>query len=414
PDEVIDTFVQLGHERLEASVGEHPFKPQGYPAWQPEGEQNNLAGHLVFFDIAENQAGQIEVREISLSAIWRQAVAGSSYDFFRKINPNLLPWHPERDVLTPAECLFGVVEEEKRSQDKQARALASRLRFSDGRAVSAVELRNPVTLKILSSPKPPCPALYFHHDQDRRQRRYIAKTELSAQNHRPNGRKVYLHHPQREIERQNWQTRNSDNLDQKMRCQPIQKGQTFYFHIDFDNLSQAELGLLLRSLYPDSTYRHRLGLGKSLGLGTVAVNIEGMFLIDRIKRYESLELDSPRYHQIFSGTTTAATPAWADFYPLEAQCLEQASSPILESCFYNDNTLIEPNTLKILQTVGNPDKLHPNTPVSPPLLLEQRHDPESESFKWFAENEQRDKQAALPLIEAGHTLPTLEQWRGRR
>ena len=412
PNQVIDNFIKLGTERDEASEGQYPFKPQGYQNWQPQ------AGQLVFFNIAPDEAGQIYVSEISLSAVWRKLVTGSSHDFFRKINPDLLPWNPDRDELTPAECLFGVVEEDKNPANKQARALASRLRFSDACPVTdEVLLSHPVTLKVLSSPKPPCPAMYFHHDQER-QRSHIAKTDLTSQKHRPNGRKVYLHHPRQHLEKKGkyhyWESRESEHLDQKMRCQPLQSGQTFYGHLDFDNLSQAELGLVLRSLYPDSTYRHRLGLGKALGLGTVAVTIAGLFLIDRLQRYSLQGLDGPRYHQVLRGTTPQPSPPpWAKFYSLEAQVLAQASTNLLDSAFYRDSTLINQSTLAVLQTVGNPDALKPDTPVSPPLLVEQRNSPELETFAWFAENDKPNKQAALPIIEAGKKLPTLNQWNKR-
>jgi hypothetical protein len=259
--------------------------------------------------------------------------------------------------------------------------------------------------------------MYFHHDRER-QRRYIAKTELASQKHRPNGRKVYLHHPRQDTAKkgkyQYWESRESEHLDQKMRCQPMQKGQRFYGHIDFDNLSQAELGLLLRSLCPDSTYRHRLGLGKSLGLGTVAIEIEELFLIDRLQRYSLEGLDSPRYHHVLRGTATLQSPLpWEQFYPQEAQVLAQATTKLLDSSFYTDNTLINQATLNILQTVGNPDSLKSNTPVSPPLLVEQQNAPELETFAWFGENDDRGRQAALPIIEAGKELPTLTQWTKR-
>lgn len=415
--QALDNFVTLAKERETASEGEHPFKPQGYTDWHPQ------AGQLVFFDIAQDVQGQIYVSEISLSSIWRKRVEGSSHDFFRKIHQDCLPWNPDRNHLTPAECLFGVVEEKKRDTDKPARpeekkrdtdkparALASRLCFSDAQAVETVQLMPQVTLKILSSPKPPCPAMYFHPDNVR-QARYIKKTELSYQKHRPNGRKVYLHHPPNEVNKvgnQYWESRSAEHLDQKVRCRPMQKGQTFYFHIDFENLSQAELGLLLRSLSPDTSYRHRLGLGKSLGLGTVAITLEGLFLIDRLQRYSLMGLESPRYHQIFHGTSLpSSSPPWARFYPQEAQVLTQAITSVLNTPFYTDTTLIDAQTLKILQTVGNPNSLHPQTPVSPPLKVGQP--PEKETFKWFIENDRPGNQTALPAIQAHQKLPTLKQ-----
>ena len=40
----------------------------------------------------------------------------------------------------------------------------------------------------------------------------------------------------------------------------------FIFRIRFDNLSRRELSLLLYSLRPAELFRHKLGMGKSIGL----------------------------------------------------------------------------------------------------------------------------------------------------
>ena len=39
--------------------------------------------------------------------------------------------------------------------------------------------------------------------------------------------------------------------------------------VDFDNLSPRELGLLLYALKPAEGFRHKLGMGKPIGLGGV-------------------------------------------------------------------------------------------------------------------------------------------------
>lgn len=50
---------------------------------------------------------------------------------------------------------------------------------------------------------------------------------------------------------------------------------------------------MVKSLRPSPEFRHRLGLGKPLGLGTVEVAIEGVFLIDRVARYTKDPLGAP-------------------------------------------------------------------------------------------------------------------------
>jgi CRISPR/Cas system CSM-associated protein Csm3 (group 7 of RAMP superfamily) len=347
----------------------------------------------------------------------RQYLKDTTYDFFRAIDRDLLPWgetrrhhltKTERSYrLTPAECLFGVVEEQEEGAAEAARNLAGRMRFSDARAIGEVDLmKNEVTLKILSSPKPPSPSMYFHHKNDKEKRRYISKLDLNAEDHRPNGRKVYLHHWKKlkQFKTNEWKTQDeNDRRDQKMSCRPIKKGD-FYFHLDFDNLSEAELGLLLTSLRPDEKFRHRLGLGKSLGLGSVEVEIEGVFLIDRVQRYLSDSLDAPRYHEVYRGPTPDKKDEWVALYPQEAAAWNKVTD---WQGIPDDTTLIDGETLRLLKTVGNPDNLQ--VEVKPPMRSGQG-DPEDETFKWFGENDKIGAKAqTLPVIKPGKPLQTLNE-----
>ncbi|MEN9849039.1 MAG: hypothetical protein RL368_1779 [Pseudomonadota bacterium] len=406
PTAVIENFCTLAKERHDEDEN-LPFLPKGYESWQPK------SGQLVFFDICEN-AGKIEVSEISFSSIWRKLIKGESHEFFSQIDPDLLPWNPLRDSLTPAECLFGVVEDGKNKETKQARALASRVRFHDAVSTKQVKPENPVkpelvTLKILSSPKPPSPAMYFH-PSDPKQERHIKKIDLTLGQHRPNGRKVYLHHAATDIQEKPWITANGDNLKQKVRCQPIAAGENFYFHVDFDNLSEAELNLLIHSLYPSDAFQHRLGLGKALGLGSVKIDIMGVFLINRAERY-SLEgfYETARYHQTLRGTIESTE--WGVLYPTEFEALKTATE-LKSSDFYADKSLIDKTSLNLLNTVGNPAKLQNGVSVKPPLTNEHVREKkeEEETFQWFGKNENlpnHQNSQALRPIEADQALPTL-------
>lgn len=396
PTAVIENFCTLAKER-HAENENLPFLPKGYDSWQPK------SGQLVFFDICEN-AGQIEVSEISFSSIWRKLIKGESHEFFSRIDPDLLPWNPLRDSLTPAECLFGVVEDGKNEEAKQARALASRVRFYDAVSTKQVKLEPAsVTLKILSSPKPPSPAMYFH-PRNGGQGIHVKKTDLTLEKHRPNGRKVYLHHAATDIQKKPWITANGENLKQKVRCQPIAAGENFYFHVDFDNLSEAELNLLIHSLYPSEAFQHRLGLGKALGLGSVKIDIMGVFLINRRERYSFKGFyETARYHQTLRGT--AEFTEWEVLYPTEFEALKTATE-LKSSDFYTDKSLIDKTSLNLLNTVGNPTKLKEEISVKPPLTNQQVSE-EEETFQWFGVNERSQHPQALRPIEANAALPTL-------
>jgi hypothetical protein len=76
----------------------------------------------------------------------------------------------------------------------------------------------------------------------------------------------------------------------------------FEFTVDFENLSDAELGLLLLTLQPNllgeqaleevgvsSQLYHHFGMGKPLGLGSAEVKIKSITLFKDCQRYQSLE-----------------------------------------------------------------------------------------------------------------------------
>lgn len=414
-DTVIARFESLAKERYDVTGGELPFTLAGYPKHSLQ-----LApGELVFFDVDERG----EVCEISRSAIWRRAVPGDSYEFFRgvdrEVGPNLLPWSEDRRDLSPAEALLGVVQEEKSNPSLSARNLASRLRFSEGLPpegiIPQVE-EQATTLKILSSPKPPSPAMYFH-PRSEGDNRYIKKADLSPTSDIPNGRKVYLHH--RRNDRRPWASEHpDDDPGQKLRCTPLKANQSFYFHIDFDNLDNAELTLVVRSLVPSPEFRHRLGLGKPLGLGTVRVDIEGLFLITRELRYGMGALEQPRYHRLWRPARVNGSALPKQTYSLE---LRRLSEPGVEDqigfepeqAFFWNPALIDVTTLDLVNTVGNSQKLEPTVPVHTPLCLGQ--DVEDETFHWFVENDRarkpdqlaRNPHQTLSPVKPGECLPRL-------
>jgi CRISPR-associated protein (TIGR03986 family) len=327
---------------------------------------------LFYFDVDENGS----ICEISLSAIWRKRLPDSIHDFFKE-NGNeksdLLPWNKHRHNLTPVEALWGVVENDKDQDTKSSRNLASRLRFSDGLPASGVSAENqveaPVTLKILSSPKPPSPAMYFNDGS----RKLIKKQELQAGKHQPNGRKVYLH--QREQvnaskDKALWQTRDKTvHTKQKITICPLRVGQVFKFHIDFENISKAELGLLQASLQPGNSYLHKLGMGKPLGMGSVELKIEGLLLVDRLARYQLEGLDTPRYAK-----------AWV----CDGHEVVDAKQTGKLSGYHWDETLIDKSSRQNVQASGDPSKQKPHVSVTYPM--QQGQEEETEGFQWFVNN----------------------------
>jgi hypothetical protein len=347
----------------------------------------------------------------------------SVYEEFKRIdnNKNLLPLgKPHRDPikedtkLTPAELLFGFVSQENsedKEKDKQAEPksynFASRLKFSDAFCLTTLKIEDLLgqqTLKILASPKPPSPAMYFKAANGN----YIAKEKLNPAFHKPNGRKFYLHHPvavNNIPKNQNWETKEKTdedkNLKQKLSCTPIGTGTKFYFHIDFDNLDWDELSLLEKALNPDGSFVHRLGLGKPLGLGSVKLKICGLFFIDRVNRYR--DLTSLRYSEVHGNYVDTWTEVndLETLYPMENQAIYEADNN--NNKF--SNKFIDNDSLNVLKILGNPALLPAKTPVTYPYSTTeeppQRPNGEQEGFKWFGNNH---SQTLEPVVDS---LPTL-------
>ncbi|PZN81186.1 MAG: TIGR03986 family CRISPR-associated RAMP protein [Candidatus Methylumidiphilus alinenensis] len=411
PTSIVDKFLLIAKTQHKADES-LPFLPQAYCLIQ--NRETFLAdGDMVYFDI--NDQGQ--VTEISYSSIWRKPIDRTIHEAFARIYENLVPWgYTDRKDLTPAECLFGVVEGGDKKVEKAKKAnqdlppssknLASRLRFSDAHSAEPEKIKTlkPMhepekgyQLKILSSPKPPSPAMYFQNGK------HITKAELDLSLHKPNGRKYYL--PQQEAPQPGtpaWVSLNTqENLSQKVRCHLLDKGQTFYFHIDFDNLSNAELCLLQKALTPGEAFRHRLGLGKPLGLGSVTVKVCGLFLIDRAKRYGSEDWDTQsRYAWVDpSAWIGQEAVALSNLYPTEAAALGQSlEKPLLDE----DLSYIDQATLNILHALGDPPAYHP---VRYPFEGDNPNI-ETEGFKWFVSNDKKrgDQRQGLAVLAEGEKL----------
>ena len=413
-----------------------PYERNGQPAI-PGNSIRGMIGSVVE-TLSQSALRVLEDKPLKVS-IWngrgiQKLSVGMVHQYFENIGKDTLPWGSGRSELTPAELLLGVVEDGEDKDEGQTRNLASRLRFSDALPLpgAALSYHDSMTLKILDSPKPPCPAMYFHLRTDTpEQRSFIGKRDLNPANHAPNGRKIYLHHQMQDINRACWKSdtkaSNHEHDHQKLIVRPICKTDaegkpaSFYFHIDFDNLNPAELTLLIFSLRPPK-FRHRLGLGKPIGLGRVFVKIEGLFLIDRANRYGREALNQPRYCFAWRGEKADGYDDLAKAYPTEAVCLQSEFAMFgkPEDYEFFDKSLVDNQTLKLLCAIGNPDNLQPNVPVHTPLT-ENQPSAEDETFRWFVSNDQRCHATLPPLLpiappqtnQPRQYLPTMQRNQGR-
>ncbi len=417
PPDVVERFYNLADQRTEAG-DEDVESPWPY---HPNGTDRNLNSNGNLFrlkdgDLVYFRAGGLgEIIEISLSSIWRGRVETSArqrataHTFFERIGKQgkeLLPFNASRETITIAEQVFGFVEQSKTGDQGSSLALAGRVYFSDARIRGIKKgnsnewiaddcgLKDPylpsVTLKILDSPKPPSPAMYFKASSGKPG--YITKRDLTPGKHQPQGRKIYLHHRAQEISEQAWSSSYQYNepqadLDecrfkQKVQVTPLKSGAVFYFHVDFDNLSGRELGLLIYSLKPAPNFRHKIGMGKPIGLGKINIEPVGIFRINRQERYTSNGLFGPRYSEVWKAQFETMSE-WPEEYETEKTT---GGAPIdIERVqkFFSDN--MDNDIKHVLELLGNPGAIKAR--VHTPLVSGGEEDAEKDTYRWFVAND---------------------------
>lgn len=461
--DAIRNFHRLADQRTEIDPA-LPFEVAGSTRnAKPDSIRRQLrlrAGDLVYF--RPNRSNPTQVAEVSVSSIWR-AGNGCVHEYFADISPNLLPLSPSREQLTLAEQLLGVVEtqdlkQQRRLSQRTAIALASRLRVSHAEFhlapegnpyLGADKLLSPqqrqavargakdIPLQNLASPKLPCPAMYFKPKTGGHA--YVPKNKLNPNGHVPQGRKFYLRRDPASYSASNQAFIHPDRLANPEERASIARqhqsvenfvrpGTTFFFHLDFDNLSDLELQLLTYVLQPASVFRHQLGHGKPLGLGQVKIEIAGLLEIDRYKRYLG-NLGEPRWHS-----------AWAEGnpqtdWPLKYhKHLPNECSPLkpkldeLKSGFesWAATNQLSP-VLRAIELIGRPlpsaARIH--YPQAAKVNRGKRDNPnrvridldtaefEREHYHWFvqnddASNQQRPGQFLAPLINSsGQVAPSV-------
>lgn len=398
--------------------------------YEPIGTKRNLSndpgdnslrlkhGDIVYF--APNADGS-EVAEVSFSSIWR-GHAGTVGDYF---DSESLPFHEKREHISPAELMFGFVQEKRKDdENKSSLAFKGKVRVSFGRLTGWPEgdeehYHDPVTMKILASPKPPSPALYFKF-KPQKEGDYISKAKLSTKLHEPQGRKYYLHRYDKEG--LPWKSLVTDPKlnNQKNRVTPLKEKRQFLFHIDFDNLTAWELGLLCFAAQPFPEFHHKIGMGKPIGLGTVKIEPVGLFCIDRQQRYTSNGLFAGRYHQAWlSDKETALLPA--RLYLRESQGSPKSDGSFSFAGFRKTFVAgMDQDIKQALYLLGDPAKVvHP---VHTPQVQGGNEEfLEQETFLWFVANDIGKPKKGLkaqmknlePLTEGSKELPTLprHEWK---
>lgn len=215
------------------------------------------------------------------------------------------------------EAIFGYTKEKG---EGKARSYASRIFFSDAVVIpnqtNIFLSETPIVPKILASPK----ATAFQHYlvQENPDPAEIGRTRDGRPRYQKDladyasapesqtvlrGYKLYWHkgkvvtaddiaEPAETFNRMNPKNKERRARDsQYTQLKPVRAGVQFAFDIRFENLSNVELGAILWTLMlpgdESSIYRHKLGMAKPLGMGTIQLK-PTLLLDDRPRRYQSL------------------------------------------------------------------------------------------------------------------------------
>lgn len=200
-----------------------------------------------------------------------------------------------QDGTDISESIFGY-----EANNKQKTSCASRVFFTDAKLESQSEdlwlTEEPITPKILSSPKPTSFQHYLvqenkKHNPDKKSELAHYATPLDETVIR--GHKMYWHRGEVSLKdiKESDQEKIENSPKSYTRIKPIKSGITFSFRIYFENLRDFELGALIWVLTlpgkEGTEYRHKLGMGKPYGMGTVKIEHE-LYETERDKRYQKL------------------------------------------------------------------------------------------------------------------------------
>lgn len=267
------------------------WQEKAFPRDKPRDGRRRRKGHLrdgepVFFLLDE--AARSEENPGGLVFLGRAGMFRLPYD----LRPlDLVPDSLRNASLDLAEAIFGKVG--RRDETIKGRVLFEDAVASENGPYAFEEVLVP---RILSSPKPTTFQHYLTQDgtKDRRQLTTYLKGDRTA----IRGHKLYWHRwddaeriglvkekPDKHGDLLADLRQENPKDTQHTIIQPV-TGVRFTARIRFDNLADLELGALLAALELPEGCAHQLGMGKSLGLGSVRLTAR-LCVVDRAARYRS-------------------------------------------------------------------------------------------------------------------------------
>ncbi|MGS2743861.1 TIGR03986 family type III CRISPR-associated RAMP protein [Halomonas sp. LS-001] len=222
-------------------------------------KSKRFKGVPVFYQLDDNK----EVASLGLSNMYKLPYKNSLHDAIR----NTQPGHVTAENPDLAGLIFGWMNEENASQNLRGRVMPGNL-HAEG--LPALREDGPV---VLSSPKPTFYPAYIH--QPKRGRDYKTLMDKDAE---LAGWKRYPVRQAAEVPELTELVKKNKKVQTYLETVP--QDTAFKGKLRFHNLRLVELGALLWCLdFGQRTqYRHALGLGKSMGFGQVALDIQAASL----------------------------------------------------------------------------------------------------------------------------------------
>ena len=190
----------------------------------------------------------------------------------------------DADHLCPACRIFGSLS--------GGNPFLGKIGLGDALASASCEVET-MTIEALMEPKPRHRAWY----EDPQQSGFLR------------GRKFYYHRP---LGPRRTTVKNEYNKT----IEAVKPNAVFEFEVDYTNLTEAELALLIFALTLEPGMAYKVGMGKPLGLGSARIEIVGWEQVDRQARYrqfgggvtilegETLSTEiarwQARYHQVYA------------------------------------------------------------------------------------------------------------------
>jgi cold shock CspA family protein len=358
---------------------------------------------------------------------------GTIHDY---VDPALRPLSQAPGLLSLAEQMFGFVVD---GAKQAGSAYAGHIRPSIGIISTAPETglydegEDWVRLKELSQPmkewkdqhgnkfRNATPNFYFREKQGD-SAAFVSKEDFAngkAGKYEIQGQKAYLHHltgtdpdshpwKMAASEEEDKATKNQQGrsitpaAERKTKARPLAKGLAFTFTLDFDNLSEEMLALLCFALRPTPAFRHKIGYGKPLGLGSVRIDPVELRFVDRAARYGTADIFADR------AEPGENADAIAERAKAHAVWLTQKHPAALTALLLIGETHDFSTGGDEVQGAEAPPVLWVPLITSKFKKRGTSSAAEKDSYQWFSLNDRNDQQRLRPITAHDTSLPTLQ------